>query len=163
MSRRDHGRGSSAPVTPRSESPLRAIRRTVSRVAAVATLAFVPVSAIETVVSIADGSGGRGLGFAALTAMSLIVGAGMLRVDWGAPPSWVRPATIASMLVMLALANGLRPQPYQAGVHFVTVSVWIGATLRPRQAAALAPLYAAAFWLPLRLAGAADGYSSALP
>jgi diguanylate cyclase (GGDEF)-like protein/PAS domain S-box-containing protein len=164
MSRRDLGRRATAPRTRGDESPLRAVRRTVSRVAGVTTFMFVPVAFVEALLAAADGRSSRAVGFALLATMSLLVGATMVRVDWHAPRwGWLPLLNISSMLAMVALANGLRPQPYQAGLHLVTLSVWIGVILRPRHAVALAPLYAAAFWVPLHLAGASEGYSPALP
>jgi diguanylate cyclase (GGDEF)-like protein/PAS domain S-box-containing protein len=144
------------------ESPLRPVRRMVSRVAGFATLVFVPIALVDALVA-SEAHPMRALGFTLLAATSLFVGTAMLRVDWNRPRSWIPMATIMAMIGMIALATGLHPQPYQAGLHLVTLSVWIGVMLRPRRAAALAPLYALAFWVPLHLAGAAEGYTAALP
>ena len=135
----------------------------MNRIAGWVTLISFPVSALQGVVALVDGDGDRGVGLVALAALSLVTGWAILRSDWEAPRWWVPTATSIAMLTTIALANGMRPAPYQTGLHIVTLSVWIGATRRPWQAVAHAPLYAATYWVPLQIVDAPDGYTQALP
>jgi diguanylate cyclase (GGDEF)-like protein/PAS domain S-box-containing protein len=163
MYRRGLGRGARDTHLPGDESPLHAMRRRVSRVAGWVTLVTFPVSLVEGVVALLDGDGGRGVGLVSLALLSLATGSAILRVDWDAPRTWAPIATSVAILSTIALANAMRPAPYQTGLHIVTVAVWIGATRRPSRAVAHAPLYAATYWVPLQVVDAPDGYTQALP
>jgi diguanylate cyclase (GGDEF)-like protein len=103
-------------------------------------------------------------GTAALGVASVIAGLITLKLPWASWPRnrslWLVPVALA----MVSLGNSLgADRPYDYGVFFVVVHVWIGLSHPPRTSVLFGPLTLAAYAAPLMVgAHPSDAYASAL-
>ena len=94
--------------------------------------------------------GADGAAVAAVYATAVVIGIAVWLAPW---ERWPRPASLAIVppaFALIALRNAYGGQDLQLyGVFFVVAFVWIGMAHPPRTSAAMAPLAAAAYILPL--------------
>ena len=89
------------------------------------------------------------LGNVAAGALAAVVGALAFIAPWD---RWGRSSTLVllpGVFLLLALGNYSDPDPYIAGTFFVVVAMWTGLCHPRYTTLALAPVIAAAFWIPL--------------
>jgi diguanylate cyclase (GGDEF)-like protein len=103
-------------------------------------------------------------GTAAVGVASVVAGLITLKLPWGPWPQsrslWLVPVALA--MVSLRNSFGL-DHPYDYGVFFVVVHVWIGLSHPPRTSLLFGPLTLVAYAGPLLVGGhPSDAYSSAL-
>jgi len=96
--------------------------------------------------------GADGAAVAAVYATAVVIGIAVWLAPW---ERWPRPASLAIVppaFALIALRNAYGGQDLQLyGVFFVVAFVWIGMAHPPRMSAAMAPLAAAAYILPLSI------------
>ncbi len=87
---------------------------------------------------------------AAVYAVALVLGIAIWVAPWDRWPRWASLAIVPPAFALIAVGNSFGGQDVHAyGVFFVVAFVWIGMAQPPRTSAAMAPLAAAAYVLPL--------------
>jgi signal transduction histidine kinase len=87
---------------------------------------------------------------AAVYAAALALGLGIWFAPWGRWPRWASLAVVPPAFALIAVGNAFGGEDLHTyGVFFVVAFVWVGMAHPPRTSAALAPLAAAAYILPL--------------
>jgi signal transduction histidine kinase len=87
---------------------------------------------------------------AAVYAAALALGLGIWFAPWGRWPRWASLAVVPPAFALIAVGNAFGGEDLHTyGVFFVVAFVWVGMAPPPRTSAALAPLAAAAYIVPL--------------
>ena len=87
---------------------------------------------------------------AAVYAAALALGVAIWLAPWGRWPRWASLAVVPPAFALIAVGNAFGgPDLHTYGVFFVVAFVWIGMAHPQRSSAAMAPLAAAAYILPL--------------
>jgi signal transduction histidine kinase len=87
---------------------------------------------------------------AAVYAAALALGLGIWFAPWGRWPRWASLAVVPPAFALIAVGNAFGGEDLHTyGVFFVVAFVWVGMAHPPRTSAALAPLAAAAYIVPL--------------
>ena len=87
---------------------------------------------------------------AAVYAAALTLGIAIWFAPWGRWPRWASLAIVPPAFALIAIGNAFGGADLHTyGVFFVVAFVWIGLAHPPRTSAAMAPLAAAAYVLPL--------------
>jgi signal transduction histidine kinase len=144
---RTGGRGEAAPGAPAADDDLRRRQLLYGRLAAV----FFAGSGVLGLVTLPlPAPGSDTTATAAVFASAVIVGVAIWRAPWDRWPRWVSLGILPPAFALIALGNtfgGLDQHTYS--LFFVVAFVWIGLAHPPRTSAAMAPLAAAAYILPL--------------
>jgi len=90
------------------------------------------------------------LGAAAVSVLAVILGIAAWFAPWERWPDWASLVLVPPALALIAVGAVLGPRtPYDYGVYFMVVHVWIGLAHRPRTSLFVAPLTMLAYALPL--------------